>query len=358
MVARYALMIVFEYNQSPENINAPNPLLAMYKDLNSAWDLAVNRFHIPRKNITVLTDIKSDKSYPWDPMRCDDCNPKIHRIKHPDIKIIIREIAQFMENTIRDVPECLKGDKEVNELFVYISGHGSSIPNFKEGNDNALMFTCKKGITRKYLRDENIFQLLFGHIPIDNGSMIVPITGVEYRISNTGNRYAHYFLEKIEIKITHVNNRLDRGMPYDNHMLMIIDTCNSGEIPKFQYVYDNKNQKMKYLDNSTRDIFPRCVCLSATQTNSVVPSSLIGSPFTNYITKILHDNNGSITIEEMHNLIYKNLPSMLVLSQPTITSTSSSEKTILPLSVPNKHLVYIGCQCKLCGNKDNCDCHF
>jgi len=354
---RYALIIVFEYNQHPENINAPNTLLSMNKDLESAWDLAVNRFHIPRKNITILTDIKCNRSYPWDPMRCDECNPKIHRIKHPDIKIIIREIAQFIENTIRDVPECLKGDKDVNELFIYISGHGGSIPSLKEGNDNALMFTCKKGITRKYLRDHDIFNLLFGRISVDNdGNMTIPITGMEYRISNNGTRYSHYFIENIKIKITPVNNRLSRGIPFDNHMLMIIDTCNSGEIPKFQYLYEAKHGKMKYLDNSFTDIFPRCVCLSATQSNNVVSSSLIGSPFTNYIKNIFHENKKPLTIEEIHQIIYKNLPPMLILSKPTITSTSSSEKTLLPLMSHIKYDKDNECGCKLCGYAKNCQC--
>lgn len=358
MQAKYALIIVFEYNLPKDNVNAPNPLLAMNRDLDSAWDLAVNRFNILRENITILTDIKSNNLYPWDPLRCDGCNPKIHRLKHPDIKIVIREMAQFIENTIRNVPEVIKGNNDGNEIFIYISGHGASIPNYNNGTDNALMFTCKKGTTRKYLRDEDIFKILFGHIPVNNdGLMTIPITSVEHRITDLGEKYSHYSTENYQLRITAVENRQDRGIPFDNNMLMIIDTCNSGDMPKFHYVYDSKIKSMKQIGNPISDIFPKCICLSATQSNNPVTSSLIGSPFTNYLKRIFHENKKTLTIEEIHDLIYKHLPPMLILAKPTITSTANSEKTLLPLMSNNHHnFKIIECRCKLCDTKIKCNC--
>jgi hypothetical protein len=358
MDEKYALIIVFEYNKHPQAISAPNSLPAMKKDLKLAWDLAVNRFKIPRKNITVITDIKDNDSCPWNPMTCDECNPKIHRLKHPDINIVIREIAQFIENTIRDIPDYTKGDTDNKELFVYISGHGGLVPNGNQGSDNALIFTCKHGINKKYLKDEDIFRLLFGHIPIEqDGSMSVPIVGIEYRISDIGEKYSHFSTQSIKLKITPVIDRSSRGIPFDNNMLMIVDTCNSGDMPKFEYIYDPKQMKMVSIGNSSPYIFPKCICLSATQFDNTVSSSLQGSPFTKHIHNILTENKHPLTIEEIHNSIYKKLPPILISAKPVISSTSNSEKTILPLMTSSSSYKCNNCACKLCNNKINkCKC--
>ena len=111
-INRYSLLIVLEYKKVNNHVDSPKELYSMLTDLKLAYDLCINKFNIPRQNITVITDIKSNE-YPWLPLRCDKCNPHVKLINHPDIKIICREIAQFVENTLFDLLH------ESNSLLVH-----------------------------------------------------------------------------------------------------------------------------------------------------------------------------------------------------------------------------------------------
>lgn len=119
----------------------------------------------------------------------------------------------------------------------------------------------------------------------------------------------------------------------ETNMLIIIDTCHSGNITTFHYVYDPvyKNMRLTHDPPNYSYPFPLCICLSATRDSSVAPSTYNGSTFTRWIYSIFKKNDNSITIEDMYNKIYENLPILLHDSYPTITSTRDDASIYLPL---------------------------
>ena len=168
---KYALLLVFEFRRPHNVVDSPATLISMDVDLSLAWDLCISRFGIPANNITIITDLQHNpnKDYSWE--RCT----KIKRLLYPDIELVTREIAQFVENTIRGINDTIKGD-ETDDVFIYISGHGGQIPSEDE-YDNGLIYTTSDGRFRKYLRNSEVFNLLFGQIEVESdGRMTVPIT--------------------------------------------------------------------------------------------------------------------------------------------------------------------------------------
>ncbi len=376
-VNRYALLLVFEYKRVSNKVDSPKELYSMITDLKLAYDLSINKFNIPKQNISIITDVKT-KDYPWLPLKCDNCNPKIKIIDHPDIILITREIAQFVENTIRGIGEINKGEDETNEVFIYISGHGYQISSDTESDklDNSLHLTNDDGSKSRFLRNSDIFDLLFGKVPIgDNGSMKIPMTYRNLEINDTDKKlYYKYYEDTITFDITplsenrsHHNDEIVtgyspksynalRGLPRDTNMLMIIDTCNSGKMANFHYVYNPEfnNMEITHALPTSINSFPLCICISATEENIQTYSTFKGSPFTRYIYNLLKEIDKSLTIPEMYNLIYNNIPENIKIAKPNITSTSSYLGNYIPLlqsyTFKNK------CCCKLCNEKNNCSC--
>lgn len=371
-VNRYALLLIFEYQRVPGCVDAPNPLLSMHTDMHLAYKMCKERFNIPSGNITVVTDlrIRPKMMNPWDPLSGDASkNPRIVRLACPDIRKITRELAQFSENTIRGIRETVipKGKDVTHEIFVYVSCHGAQIPNPRrhqdnsEEMDNAFIFTSSDGKTRKYLRDDHIFSILFGQMEVDgNGIMTVPVTNRKVKRDNKGDPYFDFIDENMSFQISsevldryrqvspdgiRTPNQIvgatpkgyhkyikDRGLPSTAQMLFMVDSCHSGTIADFHYIYNAEKNKMMLTRNPPigRASFPLCVCLSAACDEKEAPSTSNGSPFTRHLYQILNESS-SVSIKELYRKIYKNLPELLSKCSPTITATVSDADLLVPL---------------------------
>lgn len=371
-VIRYGLILVFEYKRVPLCIDVPTTLLSMDTDLTLAYNLCKDRFNIPPANMTVVTDlsVRQGVMNPWDPLtEVPANNPRIVRLPTPDISRVCREIAQFVENTVRGIRDIkAKGGNCRHEVFIYISGHGAQIPN--HGNwdtaheyDNALIFTSENGKMRKYLRDDDIFRVLFGKVDIDDhGMMTIPITTRQVKVNpSTGSLFYSFEDEMISFALTSgvkdrkrcigeyqlfdetmVDERSprgtptyirDRGLPSDTGMLVMIDACHSGTMTDFHYKYDPKEAIMRLTREppKTRYTFPTCICISASQDDQLAPSTSSGSTFTRYMCHLFNHLKGTLSIKAIHDLIYSQLPTLLVNSRPTITATTDNHNQLLPL---------------------------
>ena len=370
---RYALIIVCEYAKRSDSIDLPGPLLSMDKDLEMSYKLATERFKIPRENVTVVTDLPPvmGRMDPWGPFSVDPYqNPRIVRMRCPDISIVIREIAQYVENWCRGQRDTIgKGASTITqESFIYLSGHGALLLNPARGYDNAeemdnaLVFTTQDGRSRRYLRDDHIFRLLFGQEEVDErGWMSLPVVARSIKTNRAGKKYYSYDDEIISFQITpgvkerrrqlelgesvdpqvqiqqtptHGSRYVrDRGLPAHTKMLMIIDTCHSGTMTEFHYIYNGETKKMDLTRKPPNSMysFPLCICLSAAGDDQDAPSTSNGSTFTRYISFLFDKFQGSISIEELYSLMYQQLPKLLQKCRPTITSTSGDATQLLPL---------------------------
>jgi hypothetical protein len=366
-VVKHALLIVFEYGDEYITLSKgksheqPSKLLAMNKDLTLAYKMANEKFGIERKNITVITDVTPNRgeSRPWDPLTPSDDNPKIIQLPYPEITQIIREIAQFIENTIRGIADLVnKGDEVTNEVFIYVSGHGALVPSIPEDDeeysddtDNALIFmTKRKGknntryFQRRYLRANDIFKLFFGHNFVTNdGFMSVPITRRSLVKDKDGDYYIFDDDELCRFQLTPITDinplstRSDytslsnRGLPPDTNMLVVFDTCHSGKMADFHYIYDPHTKQMGNTNNfPTGYSYPYCVSLAASEDSSTAPSTSKGSPFTHCISKIFNTVEHGLTIDQFHDRIYEKIPRMLKECKPTICSTSQNHNKVVP----------------------------
>jgi len=358
---RYALLLVFEYRRSAMRADVPNPLLSMSVDLAIAWNLCINRFHIPRRNITVVTDLRGGPAtmFPWEPLHCDDCNPRVRQLSCPDARAIAREIAQFTEHTVRGVREVSKGDVPVDEVFVYISCHGAQIPTPHGDDDTALIFTNSEGTSRRYLRSSDIFRLLFGNMHIEaDGHMVVPIA-VRRMISSPGGRpYPQFSDDSVEFRLLPRadgdEHRVSRGLPRETRMLVLMDACHSCSMTHFEYRFDAATREMVMTREPDTNPTPLCVCLSAAQDTCVAPSTSYGSAFTRYMHSILMARHAPTTLAQMHGLIYDRLPEILRRCQPALTATTPHAHDILPLLMPVPLPIDPGCHCHLCDSHHRC----
>jgi hypothetical protein len=347
---RHALLLVFEY-KCQSGMASPGPLLSMHTDLQLAYQLATEKFQIPRQHITVITDVVPPPASgrPWDPLRATGENPKIIQLAYPDIAIIVREIAQFIENTIRGVADTVrKGSEVTNEVFIYISGHGAQIPTIgadellnEEDNALILMTYTETGHERRYLRSGDIFRLFFGQIPVtESGAMMVPITRrvsvPDMRINPT---YCFEDDESCHVQLTpggipgspRINYVTDRGLPITTSMLVVFDTCHSGTMSDFHYVY-RPEQRMMCASNSLPGgiRYPYCVSIAATEDSRDAPSTSNGSPFTRHLYAVMQEILQPITIRDFHTLLHRQLPRLLASCSPTICATVCDATRTLP----------------------------
>jgi hypothetical protein len=359
---RHALLIVFDYNinailsNGGITVEPLNSLLAMNTDLRIAYNISTELFNIPRSNITIITDVipPFGNQRPWDPLRSSGDNPRVVQLPYPDITCVIREIAQFIENTIRNIKDTIsKGGPDISkeEVFIYISCHGARIPvscgenNIIDSYDNGLILMAKREgnhYERRYLRSGDIFSLFFGHNEVTpEGIMSVPIT----RRKLISSPSPYYLFEddemcnvrltpisEVEPKSTRTSYKEMRGLPFSTKMLVVFDTCHSGSMADFHYIYDPYDCKMMITSNPPIGfIYPHCVSLSAAEDEHDAPSTSNGSPFTRHLHRIFSEGN-SLTIQQFHERMYKDLPVSLRTCKPTICSTYCDLKQIIPFS--------------------------
>jgi hypothetical protein len=354
-IHRHGLILVFEYNNeyitslNGISLDTPHQLLAMDKDLEISYNLAIDQFEIPRENITIVTDVipKVGSKRPWGDLISGGKNPRIVQLPYPEITYIIREIAQFIENTIRGIDDVvLKGKHKNNEVFIYISCHGAQVP-LDGKKDNALIFTTKLPgniFQRRYLKANDIFKLFFGHNVVnDDGYMLVPITKRTKIYTSSSNIFIYEDKEQCRFRLTPTKSvtplskrkdyhtKVNRGLPLGTHMLVIFDTCHSASMSDFHYVYDAGVKEMIETSNPPQGfLYPYCVSLSASEDVATVPSTYRGSPFTSCVYEIFKSAKCGITIQEFHDHIYKIIPIILKTCKPTISSTIANHNSVVP----------------------------
>jgi hypothetical protein len=393
-IVKHALLIAFEYNNPIPYSEPLTKLLAMETDLDKAYIMANTFLDIPRHNITIVTDIipAYRQKRAWDPLKPGIENPRIVQLPYPDITRILREMAQFIENSVRGIENSVnKGVVVTHEIFIYFSCHGVLIPVSKNTYDNALVFLTKRGsvLERRYLRNIDIFGLLFGQIKIEeNGRMLVPITKRKtiFESPSAGEEKERFYVfdeeECSEFYLTPSEpqeplgfNSLtldldnsdissptsispsslfiapqsqsssnefslpkkretyyrERGLPPGTNLIVVFDACNSGELADFHFTYDPESDKMVPTHNFVEgQNYPYCVSLAACQNESPAPSTEHGSPFTRCLFNIFKEIKYKISIKELHTLIYLNAPKILIKCKPTICSTINDANYIIP----------------------------
>lgn len=363
-IVRHALILVFDYKledivrqRGVTILDPPTALPAMDVDLTTAYTLALNRFRIERKNITVVTDVKPrlGQYRPWDPMLASGDNPRVVHLECPDICVIVREIAQFVENTVRGIDDIVsKGLGITNEVFIYVSCHGAQVPSISPEDesdtmDNALIFMTKRPdnvYEKRYLRSNDIFNLFFGHnFVTPEGIMHVPITR-RTRVLGTPKTPRYHVFEDDEVCVIRLTPTIPidsrsirhdyatagtRGLPSGTHMLVIFDTCHSGTMAKFHYFYDSASQQMKPTDHlPCGHRYPYCVSLSASEDCSDAPSTSNGSLFTRCVYNIFASVHEEMTIQAFHEMIYATMHKFLHKCKPTICSTYCDHQCGVP----------------------------
>ena len=251
-----------------------------------------------------------------------------------------------------------------HEVFIIMSGHGAQIPTINPKSqitmDNGLIFTAPDGLSRRYLRDQQLFGMLFGQVDVTPlGIMSIPVTTRQVRRNKDETPYYAYSEETISFHVTpgifgrsrqpvvgevprpsavvaytpmgkHAKYVKDRGLPPFSKMLSIFDTCHATSMTNLPFLYQ-EGRMVSTARSSSGIVFPLCVCLSATGDDEEAPSTSIGSPFTRHMYNIFSQLSAPVSIAELHRLMYTRLPTLLSKCGPTITSTSSTATCMVPL---------------------------
>jgi len=314
---------------------------------------------VESKNITIITDI------PEICKECHDCNIKYNVF--PSSLFVCRELSQFVENTIRDIEDIhYKNDIDIPEVLIYISGHGAkiNITTPEKRDEQALILLDNDGTVLKYLTTKDIFNIIFGRNNISpSGEMQIPIYS-KYKVRNKIIKdKAVYYKEEIlsessfiTIKLSSITNSpnsnsnspdtvkkpyrssylTNRGIPPLSQVLFIIDTCYSGYMTHFPYIYNCSDKKListsihnSYVEHSD---MPFCICLSSCNYNEITKSSPTGSFLTKVFFSTLNDINEPINLQHLYYYLIKNDNSCFGNNKlfPVITSTSNDFNLDIP----------------------------
>jgi hypothetical protein len=335
---KYALLMIFDYKVDERSLSPnlfvehkPTSLLSMFTDLKSIYDLSKNTFKIPEENITIITDINpsDNEKYPWI-MKQNNKNVNLIKLKYPDIEIITKAMAQFIENTIRGIKETIvyKGENIKHQILFYLSGHGSMF----NSHETALIFMKRKEnvLQRCYLHRDEIFNILFGKLHVNNNGLMkikcynrnVDINSLKWNFEEDS-----FYVKLLPINSKRNSYEINRGIPLDTEMLVLIDTCHSSTITNFPYIYDGKTM-IKRTDIKNK--YPICISIGASQDISNAPSTIRGSPFTESICTIFKNLKYSVSIKTFYNILYSTIPQILEESKPTITSTIDDPNQQIP----------------------------
>lgn len=355
---KYALLIIFQYIKNPYSDRSLSILPGAIHDLNLAIQLC-NKFQIYPQNITIVTDMISlHKKYSDYNFRC---------LRYPDDELVCREIAQFIENTVRGIEDNIfKSGSEDQEVFFYVSGHGGQIEIDGDINQGILL-THGNGMYKRYLLSTDLFNLLFGNnIITSDGEIKLStwekistsiLTSTDSTKSNQNNSIKsikHTFSchvtpvtssplnsPSIKSKPYRSNYLANRGLPASTKMLILIDTCHSANMTAFPYRYDEKKQKMVSFMNSNIDIYedlPFCVTIAACSEDQKTKSTYEGSILTKMIYSRLNECHDTLTIGQLYYYLFEYslpsfwcLPSLTIFSVfPIISSTSNNSDEMIP----------------------------
>lgn len=343
---KYALLIVFHYYKNPYSLYSSSSLNGSLKDLQLTLDLC-HKLNI--EHITIISDINDIC------VMCNEFNKNIkYNVKYncyPDDIFVCREIAQFIENTIRGIEDnVFKSGNEENEIFFYISCHGGEII-INNQICQGIILTANQGMYKRYLLSCDLFNLFFGNLHVnDEGYIQIPIW--EKNNSLKGILSSKKIIEcqltlhktnnvespKIKSKPLRSNYVANRGIPSSTKMLILVDTCHSSNMTSFPFKYDYKKEKMIYTSTSNIDFYedlPFCVTIAACDKKT--KSGVYGSVMTQKVCKKLNEmiemENNCLTIGQLHCLIFQTNFTFFP-TEPIISSTNDNVDITIPFFSP------------------------
>lgn len=316
MIAKYAILMILEYQI--KKWNTPPKLLGMVKDLEKSYYLAINVFNIPKNNIYIITDIELKRFEHISPLL-----DKVFVIDFPCINTIIKTNVKIVKEI-----NCTKSDSIQPEIFVYYSGHGSSV-TYSDMKIPSLMLVSNTGKERQYLPNKELINIFYNkYIPV-NGIITVPI--ISRKIVQTILRTSFVYVKKdlfINLNDTTTEFKYE---PSNCKILFIYDACHSGNLSGLKFKYTNSEFN---IINNTEDIkIPLSVSINSTNDTQDSISSNHGSLFTNQICQILEKKYDLITnLTTLYNIIYKNLnPILITKCLPTICMSENNNDIKLPI---------------------------
>ena len=355
---KYALLIAFTYHKSVNGDSKISRIMGTCKDL-QRMSIFCKSKKIKPDNITILTDLIEL------PKECNDCN--IKQESYPESKFICRELAQFVENTIRGIEDkAYKSENELPEIIIYITGHGSrikvTIPEIRD--EQALVLLDNGGTEVKYLTSKDIFNILFGRLPIlPTGIIEIPIYTKSIELVPIFKGMATKYKEEItsnvdlvSVQLSAVTNfspsnspglneirssyLLNRGIPPWTRCLFIIDTCFSAHMTHFPFIYNNKDYMLNSYNLENTFVnhcdMPYCICISACDVDKVTKGGHEGSPLTAIIYSNFKDLNSSLNLHQFYHYINdtKNSTFISYFNNKTITPVISSTINNPDINVP------------------------
>jgi hypothetical protein len=327
-MSRYALIICIMYyniKNLPVLTCTENDLIMIYK--------LCKKLGIEDNNITIITDLKTIPYILYLTNLKNKC--------YIDDIFFCTELSNFFENTL------IKSDIE-SDVLLYISSHGSEL-NINNQIKQSIILRSSDGCEIRYLLSEDIFNIIFGNIYIsEDGIFNIPIYKKIEKVIRINNEIEKknkiLYIPKIDnltIQLDNSDNRYlkDRGMPINNKLLCIIDSCYSGNMTHFPYIYDNMEKKMKTCDYYNEEIhqdLPYCVCISSCESNKTSNFNSSGSSLTKILYNKLIKYNGVLDITLVYYLIYSCNDNLFLsflkgkCSKPIITSTSYNSSKNIP----------------------------
>lgn len=349
---KYAILIVLSYPPGEYGISKIPPLQGAIKDL-----LMMTRFcmgkGISPNNITIVTDLINVPSI------CNEANIKLN--PYASSTFVCREFCQFIENTIRGIDNSYRRREEVEtpEVLIYFSCHGAKIPiEIPEVRDEqGIVLMNENGTALRYLTTKDIFNLLFGRNNISkNGIMKIPIYKKIRQIVNENERNIEHISSDYEFiaidlmsptespnsteRCYRSNYLMNRGIPATARVLIIVDTCYSGKMMHFPFIYSPSEQiltKSNLFGCFVNHIdMPYCVCISSCDADKSTKSPFDGSHLTQIICSHFTNFDESLNIMQFYyhimnttNSKFRNFIIKETIS-PVISSTNNSVELLLP----------------------------
>lgn len=363
---KYALLIAFTYDKNIYGDSRVSKLVGTCNDIRMMTIFAKHK-GIPSRNITILSDLSEL------PRECLDCNIKYN--PYPESEFVCRELAQFIENTIRGIEdETCKTETDIPEVLIYISGHGGrikvTIPEIRD--EQGIVLLDNGGLDVKYLTTKDLFNILFGRFPISNTGLVeIPIYNKNIRLKpkniNGATRYEEEIISDVtlvSVYLSHITespsnspgmtvkplHRItknyrstylsNRGIPPWSRVLFIIDTCHSANMTHFPYIYSPRDQEMNsyHLENifvSHTDM-PFCVSISSCDVDKTTKSAHEGSQLTQVIYSQLRNVTETLNFSQFYfyivnsgNSIFRSFFSNSTLT-PVLSSTCNNSDALVP----------------------------
>ncbi len=342
---KYAILLVFNYEAELYGNSRITHLKGALNDLIMMSTFCVDK-GIQKKNITIITDIVLT------PNICDGMN--IFQTEYPSASFICTQLSQFIENTIRGITTNKeKSEQEIPEVLIYISCHGSEIKIEipEERKDQAILLTDNQGREIRYLTTKDIFNILFGRLYInERGIMRVPIyrkfkTIKTYKEEGVTRRYEDVTSEvefvniqlsepeespiKSSSKASRSSYNSSRGIPFLSNVLIIADTCHSGNITHFPFIFkEDSFYQTTFIDTYVKHVdIPYCVCISACTFDKKTKSSSNGSQLTKLLFNYFRKIKSSLNFNQFNYHLFNNISDDL---SPVISSTVNNEDKYLP----------------------------